>query len=163
MKPKPPDSRTDAPACNRYHTKTKGRRYTVRIVWQVADQAEKVLRQRRAFRECLVSLAGPLSGVDAAELIYGELVANTVRYAKGAVEVHLEMMCGSKRPVLVVRDHGPGFRVVPLSPQRDPLAESGRGLGIVELLAHKVAVGDAEGGGTVVRATLPVTAREPAA
>jgi anti-sigma regulatory factor (Ser/Thr protein kinase) len=134
----------------------------VRIVWRVADQAEKVLRQRRAFRDCLVALAGPLSGVDAAEVIYGELVANTVRYAKGAVEVHLEMS-GSKRPVLVVRDHGPGLRVMPRSSQRDPLAESGRGLGIVELLAHNVAVQDAVGGGTVIRATLPVTARESAA
>jgi anti-sigma regulatory factor (Ser/Thr protein kinase) len=134
----------------------------VRIVWQVADQAEKVLRHRRAFRDCLVSLAGPPSGVDAAELIYGELVANAVRYAKGAVEVRLEM-CGGGRPVLVVRDHGPGLRVTPWSPRRDPLAESGRGLGIVELLAYKVAVNDAEGGGTVIRATLPVTALEPAA
>jgi signal transduction histidine kinase len=133
----------------------------VRIVWQVADEAEKVLGQRRAFRECLGSIAGPLDGVDAAELIFGELVANTVRYAKGSVEVQLEM--GGKRPVLVVRDHGPGLRVMPWSPQRDPLAESGRGLGIVELLAHHIAVGDAEGGGTVIRATLPVTARERAA
>ena len=134
----------------------------MRIVWQVADQAEKVLRQRRAFRECLVSLAGPPSGVDAAELIYGELVANTVRYAKGAVEVQLEMS-DADRPVLVVRDHGPGLHVLPWSPPRDPLAESGRGLGLVELLAHHVNVRDAEGGGTVIRATLPVTAREPAA
>jgi anti-sigma regulatory factor (Ser/Thr protein kinase) len=134
----------------------------VSIVWRVEDQAEQVLRQRRAFRDCLVSMAEPPSGVDAAEVIYGELVANTVRYAKGAVEVHLEMN-GSSRPVLVVRDHGPGLHVPPWSPQRDPFAESGRGLGIVELLAHNVAVGDAEGGGTVIRATLPVTVREPAA
>ncbi len=66
-------------------------------------------------------------------------------------------------PVLVVRDHGPGLRVHPWTPHRDPLAESGRGLGIVELLARHVAVGDAAGGGTVVRATLPVTPREDAA
>ena len=132
------------------------------IVWRVEDQAEQVLRQRRAFRDCLASLAEPASDVDAAELIYGELVANTVRYAKGAVEVHLEMG-GGRRPVLVVRDHGPGLTVLPWPPCRDLLAESGRGLGIVELLAHNVAVGDADGGGTVIRATLPVTARKPAA
>jgi anti-sigma regulatory factor (Ser/Thr protein kinase) len=162
MNRKPPDPGPDAHARNRYHTKSKGGKASVRIVWQVADQAEKVLRHRRAFRECLVSLTGPVSGIDAAELIYGELVANTVRYAKGAVEVRLEMS-GAGRPVLVVRDYGPGLRVLPWSPQRDPLAESGRGLGLVELLAHHVAVRDAEGGGTVIRATLPVTAREPAA
>ena len=124
------------------------------IVWRVEDQAERVLGQRRAFRECLAALAEPQSDVDAAELIYGELVANTVRYARGPVEVRLELV--GRAPVLVVRDHGPGLRTRPRSPRRDPYAESGRGLGIVELLAREVAVEDADGGGTVVRATLPV-------
>ena len=131
-------------------------------VWKVEDEAERVLRQRRAFRECVASLAKPPSDVDAAELIYGELVANTVRYAKGAVEVRLEV-ADSHPPVLIVRDHGPGLRVRPWPPRRDVFAESGRGLGIVELLARDVAVDDADGGGTVVRATLPVTPRERAA
>ena len=133
------------------------------IVWKVKDEAERVLRQRRAFRECLASIAeAPSSDVDAAELIYGELVANTVRYANGAVEVRLELI-DSKPPVLVVRDHGPGLRCHPWTPRRDPYAESGRGLGIVELLARDVAVHDAAGGGTVIRAVLPVTPRERAA
>ena len=132
------------------------------IVWRFEGQADRVLRQRRAFRDCLASLASPASDVDAAELIYGELVANTVRYAKGAVEARLEVRNGYP-PVLVVSDHGPGMRVHPWAPHRDPMAESGRGLGIVELLARDVAVGDAVGGGTVIRATLPVTPREPAA
>ncbi|GAC1658711.1 MAG: hypothetical protein NVS4B13_02130 [Candidatus Elarobacter sp.] len=110
----------------------------------------------------MASLAEPSSDVDAAELIYGELVANTVRYAKGAVEVRLERD-DSLPPVLVVRDYGPGMRIQPWTPRRDPLAESGRGLGIVELLAHDVAVRDADGGGTVVRATLPITPRDHAA
>jgi anti-sigma regulatory factor (Ser/Thr protein kinase) len=130
----------------------------VAVVWKVEDEAERVLRQRRAFRECLTSFAEPVAGVDAAELIYGELVANTVRYANGAVEVRLELV-DSKPPVLVVRDHGPGLRCCPWTPRRDPYAESGRGLGIVELLARDVAVDDAEGGGTEVRAVLPVTPR----
>jgi signal transduction histidine kinase len=134
----------------------------VAIVWKIEDEAERVLRQRRVFRECVTSIAEPASDVDAAELIYGELVANAVRYAKGAVEVRLEL-ADSDPPVLVVRDHGPGLRVQPWAPHRDPYAESGRGLGIVELLARDVAVGDAEGGGTVVRATLPVVPRERAA
>ena len=132
------------------------------IVWKVRDEAERVLRQRRAFRECLSSIAEPASDVDAAELIYGELVANTVRYANGAVEVQLELV-DSKPPVLVVRDHGPGLRVHPWAPRRDVYAESGRGLGIVELLAREVEVDQAAGGGTVIRAVLPVTPRERAA
>jgi anti-sigma regulatory factor (Ser/Thr protein kinase) len=133
----------------------------VAIIWKAEDKADRVLRQRRAFRDCLTSIAAPASDVDAAELIYGELVANTVRYANGAVEVQLELV-DHKPPVLVVRDHGPGLRCHPWTPRRDPYAESGRGLGIVELLARDVAVGEAEGGGTVIRAVLPVTPRRAA-
>jgi anti-sigma regulatory factor (Ser/Thr protein kinase) len=129
------------------------------VVWQVEAPAERALRERRHFRDCVASLAASPSEVDAAELIYGELVANTVRHANGTVDVRLELR-DREAPVLVVRDHGPGLHVVPWSPRRDPYAESGRGLGIVELLARDVAVGDAEGGGTVVRATLPVTPRK---
>ena len=132
------------------------------IVWKVEDEAERVLRKRRAFRECLTAIAEPSSDVDAAELIYGELVANTVRYANGAVEVQLELV-DHHRPTLVVRDHGPGLRCHPWTPRRDPLAESGRGLGIVELLACDVAVQDADGGGTEIRAVLPVIPRGLAA
>ena len=131
------------------------------IIWKAEDEAERVLRQRRAFRDCLTSIAEPSSDVDAAELIYGELVANTVRYASGAVEVRLELV-DHKPPVLIVRDHGPGLRCHPWTPRRDPYAESGRGLGIVELLARDVAVQEAEGGGTVIRAVLPVMPRRAA-
>jgi anti-sigma regulatory factor (Ser/Thr protein kinase) len=132
------------------------------VVWMVEDQAEEVLRERRSFRAQLDALAKPPSDVDGAELIYGELVANTIRYARGSVQVRLEVD-DSKPPVLVVRDHGPGLRCRPWAPRRDLYAESGRGLAIVEMLARDVNVRDADGGGTVVRAVLPVTPREPAA
>ncbi|HEX3465736.1 MAG TPA: ATP-binding protein [Candidatus Elarobacter sp.] len=129
------------------------------IVWRVEDQADEVLRQRRAFRDRLASLSEPPSDIDAAELIYGELVANTVRYANhGAVEAALEVHDGDA-PVLMVRDRGPGLHVQPWTPHRDPYAESGRGLGLVELLAREVDVDVADGGGTVIRATLPVKPR----
>lgn len=127
------------------------------VVWRVKDDAERVLRQRRTFRARLDALARPPSDIDGAELIYGELVTNTVRYARGAVEVRLELSSG-KSPVLVVRDHGPGLHRTPRP--ADPYAESGRGLAIVESLAHEVAVHDAADGGTVVRAVLPITLRE---
>ena len=94
---KPPDPRIDAARNVRYHQVAKGRCDPVSIVWRVEDQAEQVLRQRGAFRACLVALEKPPADVDAAELIYGELVANTVRYAAGAVEVHLERAAASAR------------------------------------------------------------------
>ena len=125
-------------------------------VWEMRDDATRVLRGRRAFREQVSAIAVPPSDVDAAELIYGELVANTIRYAAGAVEVRLERSEASP-PVLVVRDHGPGIAAG--HAHADPLAESGRGLAIVEQLANCVEVEPAEGGGTIVRATLPVNAR----
>ena len=126
---------------------------TVAVVWRVRDQAERVLRERCNFRDRLQALPAPACDVEAAELIYGELVANTIRYANGAVEVRLEL--GPRGRVLVVRDYGPGLRVVPWAPRRDLYAESGRGLAIVEMLAADVDVEPAEGGGTVVRAVLP--------
>ena len=132
------------------------------VVWEAKGEAARVLRERRAFRNCLAAFAEPSDGIDAAELIYGELVANTVRYANGAVEVQLELV-DSTQPVLVVRDHGPGLRCDPVNQRRHPYAESGRGLGIVELLARDVAVQQADGGGTVIRAVLPVTPRKRAA
>jgi len=130
----------------------------VAVVWEVRDEAGRVLRERATFRVQVTRIAQPPSDVDAAELIYGELVANTVRHARGAVEVRLEH-ADSQRAVLVVRDHGPGLDVAAVEPRRDLFAESGRGLAIVEKLACNVAVEGAEGGGTIVRATLPITAR----
>ncbi len=131
------------------------------VVWEKNGEAAEVLRERRAFRTCLSALAGPVDGVDAAELIYGELVANAVRHAPGDVRVRLEMHNGNA-PVLVVADHGPGLHCYPWTPRRDPYAESGRGLGIVEMLAREVEVDSSRGGGTVIRATLPVQARKAA-
>ncbi len=123
------------------------------LVWMVQDKAERVLGQRRAFRERLGEPGVPPVDVDASELIYGELVANTVRYAKGKVVVRLELH--GDDPVLVVRDHGPGLRVKPWSPHRNLFAESGRGLAIVERLAREVEVDIPSSGGTEVRAVLP--------
>jgi anti-sigma regulatory factor (Ser/Thr protein kinase) len=123
------------------------------VVWRAEGDAERVLRRRRAFRERVVRLPAPACDADAAELIFGELVANALRHAKGEVEVRLESARGER--VLVVRDHGPGMPAQPPVPRRDPLAESGRGLTIVATLAPRFAISRASDGGTVVRAVLP--------
>lgn len=59
------------------------------------------------------------------------------------------------RPELTVSDLGPGFELDPSLPP-DPLAESGRGLFLVNRLAADLAVAVRRGGGATVRATLPV-------
>lgn len=126
-------------------------------LWHVEDRADRVVGLRRSFRAQVAAVAADGSDIDAAELIYGELVGNAERHAGGgSVEVRLEV-AGEGRPTLVVRDHGPGLRRRASSD--DPLAESGRGLAIVETLARGFAVTDAPDGGTEARAVLPVLTR----
>jgi len=126
------------------------------IVWEVNGEATRVLCARREFRDRLVQMTTAQVDLEACELIFGELVANTVRYAPGRIEVRLVLEDGER--ILIVRDYGPGLRVAPWSPRRDPMAESGRGLAIVELLARRLAVENCADGGTQVSATLPVAA-----
>jgi anti-sigma regulatory factor (Ser/Thr protein kinase) len=121
------------------------------VVWRAEGEAERVLRMRHTFRERITALSSIRCDADSAELIFGELVANVVRHARGPVEVRLELQGG--RPVLTVRDHGPGLRGMP--PQGHLLAESGRGLAIVSRLSRKLDVCPAPGGGTLVQAVLP--------
>ena len=136
----------------------RGQWVTNGVVWEMQDEARRVLACRRTFRARLHALCDDRCDIDAAELIYGELVANVVRYAAGSVLVQLQMRDGATTPTLIVRDNGPGLHVVPWAPRRDPYAESGRGLAIVEMLARDVAVTHVPGGGTEVRAVLPAPA-----
>ena len=98
------------------------------------------------------------SDVDAALLIFGELVGNVVRHAPGPVEIHLSWE--AEQAVLHVRDFGPGFEWIGAH-LPDPLAETGRGLFIVTQLAVRVAFERVEQGMSA-RAWLPV-ARRPVA
>jgi len=68
----------------------------------------------------------------AAELVLAEVVGNLARYAPGPAEMILEW--DGQRPILHVRDNGPGFEYLPKLPP-DPLSESGRGLFMVAALA----------------------------
>ncbi|MDQ2991565.1 MAG: ATP-binding protein [Candidatus Eremiobacteraeota bacterium] len=95
------------------------------------------------------------SDIDAAALVFGELVANVVRHAPGPISIALEWDVGIA--VLRVRDSGPGFdwRAVETP---EPLAESGRGLFIVRALARHVQVRRCEPGTEAV-VWLPVQHR----
>ncbi len=95
------------------------------------------------------------SDLDAAALVFGELVANVVRHAPGPIRIALEWHAGIA--VLRVRDNGPGFdwRTVEAP---EPLAESGRGLFIIRTLAEHVRVVRCEPGMETV-VWLPVRRR----
>ena len=97
----------------------------------------------------------------AAELAFGELLANAVRHAPGPVRV-LAATDGEGIVQLVVEDGGLGFTPVDSTP--DPLAERGRGLGLVRAVAGDVEIERAEHGGTRVVVTFAMAdATKPAA
>ena len=88
--------------------------------------------------------------VEAAELVFGELIGNVVRHAPGPVEVELDWNQG--RPVLHVMDSGPAFRVPNRLP--DELSESGRGLFIVQMVSKELCVDRIAEAGNHVRVAL---------
>ncbi|MBC5810479.1 MAG: SpoIIE family protein phosphatase [Candidatus Eremiobacteraeota bacterium] len=86
----------------------------------------------------------------AAELVLGELLANTIEYAPGPVHVSLD--CTGDAPVLKVDDSGPGFTFRARLPE--PMSEGGRGLYLVSKLARELRVRHRLEGGTEVCAVL---------
>lgn len=102
--------------------------------------------------------AGGVCGkdLDAAELVFGELLGNVVRYAPGPIEIMFDWTHGA--PVLHVLDRGPGFTLTPKLPS-DLLSERGRGLFIVWSLAEDFNVTERYDGGSHARAVLSTAQR----
>ena len=125
----------------------------VRTDWSmVAADAQEALRARRAIRRFLAAQADTDSDLDGVETIVGELIANVVRHAPGAVGIHVSW--DGDRATLVVADRGPGIpnaRAVP-----SPDATSGRGLLIVQAIAPRVDIDAVAGYGSRVTVVLPV-------
>ncbi|MFN2450116.1 MAG: SpoIIE family protein phosphatase [Candidatus Baltobacteraceae bacterium] len=93
----------------------------------------------------------------AAEVVFGELVGNVVRYAPRWADITLEWK--AERPVLHVLDGGPGFRHTPRLPD-NVLSERGRGLFIVSSLTKEFAVAQRPNGGSHARAVLEGVPRQ---
>jgi serine phosphatase RsbU (regulator of sigma subunit)/anti-sigma regulatory factor (Ser/Thr protein kinase) len=85
----------------------------------------------------------------ASALAFGELIANAVRHAPGAVRV-LVSTAGDGDVTLMVEDSGSGF--VPRE-QPDPYAETGRGLTLLRAVADDVQIHPGPRGGTRVTVT----------
>ncbi len=131
------------------------------IEWQFrADDAIDALRMRAAVRAFFVAEADQESDIDGAVLVFGELVANVVRHAPGAISVRIEWPT-SGPAMLFVDDWGPGVRSVCTSD--DPMRENGRGMDIVRALARDLRIVSAPAGGTHVSAALPVDRRTTSA
>jgi anti-sigma regulatory factor (Ser/Thr protein kinase) len=128
---------------------------TFKESWRV-ERADFVAaaRARSAFRSALGRISGPDADLDGAEIIFGELLTNALRYSGGAASA--DVRCRDKRFVLEVRDGGECFdlEAVASGPRRGD-AEGGRGLMIVRRLSTNLQV-TASNGGCTVAAELPV-------
>jgi anti-sigma regulatory factor (Ser/Thr protein kinase) len=113
-----------------------------------AMQAELIEHLRRD--------ADPAGDLTAAELIVGELLSNVVRHARSPITVRLDW-CG-EFPTLSIAEAA-RYEHPAIALPSDPLAESGRGLFIIQALAKEFAVVDGLHVGTVAHATLPIRRR----
>ena len=121
------------------------------------DDARTVSAARAAFAAAFQRHGGAFEDVAMAELVFGELVSNTVRYAPGEVEVIADW--SGPEPVLHVLDNGPGFRHISILPP-DIFSESGRGLFIVSTLTHDFRVSKRAQRGSHARAVLRLQSRQ---
>lgn len=125
------------------------------MLWKFeADRAEEALVTRRDFLVVVRRLAGPQTDTYVFELVFAEIVGNVIKHAPGPIRLELHLI--GDDVLLCVRDHGAGF--VPVIDVPDVLSEGGRGLFLVSKLAKRLDVERAAGGGTIVRALLPLHA-----
>jgi anti-sigma regulatory factor (Ser/Thr protein kinase) len=119
-----------------------------------ADDALVAIPLRRAFRAYLSLHATPESDLHGAVLIFGELLANVVRHAPGAISCHVDWH--GEKPILIVLDEGAGFAKEPTTTLGDLHAESGRGLALVHALGMEIVLCNRPERGACVSVMLPV-------
>jgi len=121
-------------------------------VWSFdANDARDAGRTRREYTDRLQAAGLSADELSSAELVFGELVGNVVRYAPGFITAILDVSGPS--PVLHVLDDGRGFEFRPRLPV-DLLSERGRGLFLVTAFAEELSVERRRGGGSHARAVL---------
>lgn len=109
---------------------------------------------REELMKFLRGIADEHADLFTAELVIGEILANTVEHAPGLVEMSID--CIGDNPVVTARDTGPGMTHA-RSPKlpHDALDENGRGLFLIHELSENVTVRALPGFGTEIRAVLP--------
>jgi anti-sigma regulatory factor (Ser/Thr protein kinase) len=125
------------------------------VIWRFAsNSARDALGVRNDFIASLQKHAGSFIDVNAAKVVFTELVANVVLHAPGPIAVTLEI--ADSHTILTVADTGRGFVFAPTLPC-NPFSEGGRGLFLVSRFAVAVSVNRLDGAGTSVSAILPFT------
>lgn len=107
---------------------------------------------RRAMMRYLRGEAYARTDFEAAEVIFGELLANAINHAPGEVSVQLD--CSSRYPIVRVKDQSGTFAIFPVI-NRHVLTERGRGLMIIRALARRLVVTPLPSGGTEISVELP--------
>jgi PAS domain S-box-containing protein len=127
----------------------EARPWTLRWRFEARD-ARRTYDVREAFVEAL-GLFGTNIDIAAAQLVFGELIGNAVRYTPGVVDIELDWL-DTSTPVLHVIDHGPGFTIPGCLPKQD--VERGRGLYLVSQLTREFEVWKENERGAHARAVL---------
>jgi GAF domain-containing protein/anti-sigma regulatory factor (Ser/Thr protein kinase) len=128
-----------------------------RLSWRFdSADVDAAQRARREFAGFLACGEVPEDELYAAELVFGELVSNVVRYAPGLVAVTIDWT--GTAPVLHVLDEGPGFQHVARLPS-DVYSERGRGLFLIASLTEDFHVARRADRGSHARAVLDVHRR----
>jgi anti-sigma regulatory factor (Ser/Thr protein kinase) len=121
--------------------------------WKIqATQPSAARRAKRAFLWYLGEFADEGSDLSESELIFGELVGNVARHTPGVAEITLEI--AGSRAYLHICDEGKPIARAAGGP--DAFAESGRGLLLVESLAHSLTIERTPRGNRII-AELPLT------
>ena len=132
-------------------------RHNAAVDWFLEpDNRRAVSDLRHEVMDYLRRHGKPDSDLDAAELVFAEVVGNAVRHASGPAWVSLTW--GELNPTLTVRDLGPGFDPRTGRGEVDPrgLPEHGLGLYLVRRLAPTFEAEARAVGGMTVSASLPV-------
>lgn len=119
-----------------------------------SDDAASAQPARASFLAYVAARGMATQAAGIAELVFGELVGNVVRHAPGPIEIDLQW--DERRPLLRVRDRGPGFALAEANLPSDVMSESGRGLFLVRAFAADPIVVPRPDGGTEVVITLPL-------
>jgi len=121
-----------------------------------SSDAHTASTSRQAISAYLRAMAANEDQIFAAAVINVAMIAHTVEHAPGLVEVRIDWT--GEKPVVAVRDKGPGLRAEP-NALPNLMAESGRGLFLIRAFAESTYVQTAKGRGTEISVVLP-TARK---
>jgi anti-sigma regulatory factor (Ser/Thr protein kinase) len=120
------------------------------LLWRIdALDAGIAFQARGAFLGVLKGHLGWSLDVDAANVVFTELLGNVLRHGKSPVSIWLE--CGDDAVKLHVRESGTGFSTKPALPEA--LSIGGRGLFLASTSANRLEI-EGEPRGTHIVATL---------